>query len=205
MNQPDVRGLSKGGTSTQSVFEDSEESLSPGEIFEMLSNTRRRQVVHYLLQQDDTVRLRDLSRQIAAWENDVTPEEVTAKQRKRVYTALHQSHLPKLDDCGVIEFNDNRSLVTPTDRVSDLQLYLEVVPGNEIPWSVYYTGLGLFSGAMVLVKAIGLFPFSELPALGWALIIVLLFTGSALVHVYYSRRMRLGAAGPPPTLQSERE
>lgn len=69
---------------------------SRDEVFKALSNRRRRNVITYLKQHDDDARVRDISEQLAAWENDVEIPEVTYKQRKRVYTALHQSHLPKL-------------------------------------------------------------------------------------------------------------
>jgi len=69
---------------------------SRDEVFKALSNRRRRNVITYLKQHDDDARVRDIAEQLAAWENDVEIPEVTYKQRKRVYTALHQSHLPKL-------------------------------------------------------------------------------------------------------------
>lgn len=205
MSHPDAQSpVTQRNTVDQPTRPDTQARLPPGDVFEMLSNARRRHVVHYLLQHDETVTLRALSRQIAAWENNVAPEDVTSKQRKRVYTALHQSHLPKLDECGVIDFNDDRSLITPTERVSDLQVYLEVVPDNEIPWSVYYTGLGLFSASLLAAKTIGLFPFSELSGLAWAVLIVLLYTASALGHLYHTRQMKLGGEGPPPEFRVDR-
>lgn len=180
------------------------ESLPQDDVFKMLSNPRRRHVVHYLAQQetDDRIPLRDLSRQVAAWENNIDPLEVTSAQRKRVYTALHQSHLPKLDDADVVDFDEDRSIVEPTDSLSNLQIYMEVVPHNEIPWSVYYTGLGLFCGSLVIAAGIGLFPFSELPALAWGAISSLLLTGSGLAHIYRSRRMKLGRGEAPPDVHS---
>lgn len=170
------------------------------EIFELLSNARRRQIVHALLQRDqDEVTLRELSRLIAGWENGVDPEAVTTTQRKRVYTALRQSHLPRLADTGFVRYDDDRSIVRPTEKVSDLRVYLEIVPGEEIPWSVYYAGLGVFLLSVTLAKAVGLFPFSEVPALGLAAFFGLMVTGSGLIHVYNHRQMRLGSDGSPPS------
>ena len=63
-------------------------SLSNEVVFDVLSSERRRRVLQYLLDVADRATLRDLSRTLAAWENDVRTSEVTGQQRKRVYTAL---------------------------------------------------------------------------------------------------------------------
>lgn len=176
-----------------------EEDAPPyADVFEVLSNPRRRQIVHYLLQRpEETVTLRELSRQIAAWENDVDPAAVNTDQRKRVYTALRQSHLPVLAERDFIRYDDDRSIVRATDRVSELRVYLEIVPGNEIPWSVYYVGLGVLGVSLVLAKVVGVFPIDAVPSLGWAAVIALLVTVSGLVHVYQHQQLRIGGAGPP--------
>lgn len=196
------RGVGPGSdTSVSAVSTESEGKLGREEAYEVLSNTRRRHVIHYLLQRDETVSLRDLSRQVAAWENGIEPHEVTSKQRKRVYTALHQSHLPKLDEASVVEYDTDRGVIAPTDRVAELRVYMEVVPENEIPWSVYYTGCGLVMGGATLVASLGLFPFDELSGFAWAGLTAILFVLSGLVHVYTSRQHELGSEGPPPELR----
>lgn len=179
-----------------------ESTLSPEDAYEVLSNARRRHVIHYLLQQEGGISLRELSRQVAAWENDIEAEEVTSKQRKRVYTALHQSHLPKLDDTGVVEYDSDRSVVSPTERVSDLRLYLEVVPENEIPWSVYYTGLGVVCGGSALLSWAGLVPFSLMGGYAWAGLTALFVILSGAIHIWTARNHELGSEGPPPELRN---
>jgi len=70
---------------------------SRDEVFKALSKPAAAERDHLPEKQhDDDARVRDIAEQLAAWENDVEIPEVTYKQRKRVYTALHQSHLPKL-------------------------------------------------------------------------------------------------------------
>lgn len=166
--------------------------------FETLSSKRRRYVLHYLLQTEQPVTLKELSTQVAAWENDTVSNAVTYKERMRVYTALRQSHLPKMADCNVVTFDKERGVIELTADASALEVYLDIVPHNSIPWSKYYTGLGVFSIGFVVAKGVGLFPFSLVPGLWYGAIIALLFTGSALVHVARDRKMRLGREGPPP-------
>ena len=172
--------------------------LSQDVAFEMLSCRRRRYVLHYLKQADGVADLRELVVQIAAWENDVSTTEVTYEQRTRVYTALRQSHLPKLDGSGVISFDADRGTVVLTDAASELEVYLDVVPHDDIPWSKYYLGLGVLCTGFVAGTWIGLLPFSLLPPLAGTALVTALFTISAVVHVRHDNRMRLGTDGVPP-------
>ncbi|TKX52390.1 hypothetical protein EXE44_18565, partial [Halorubrum sp. SS7] len=84
-----------------------EDGPSRDEVFTALSNARRRNVIEYLNTNGSEARVRDIAEQLAAWENGVEIPEVTYKQRKRVYTALHQSHLPKLAASGFIDYESD--------------------------------------------------------------------------------------------------
>ncbi|MFD1589105.1 hypothetical protein ACFR9U_19160 [Halorientalis brevis] len=192
------RGAGVGPDSPSTVESETAQSLRREDAFEVLSNARRRHVIHYLLQQEDRVTLRDLSEQIAAWENDVEPVDVSSKQRKRVYTALRQSHLPKLDDKEIVHFDADRGTVQPTDRLSDLKVYMEVVPEHEIPWSHYYSGIGVISACVTVLSWTGLVPFSELPGHLLAGLTAGLVLVSGLVHAYETQKSHLGSDGPPP-------
>lgn len=90
----------------------------------------------------------DLSRLVAAWENGIQPNEVTSVQRKRVYTALHQTHLPRLDECGVVSYDCDRGTTAATDRLDVFEPYLHQSDDDRRTWHHYY--------AIVGVGAIGL-------------------------------------------------
>nr|WP_231727760.1 hypothetical protein [Haloferax profundi] len=166
--------------------------------FEVLSCRRRRDALHYLLQQERTVELRELATNLAAWENDVPVEAVTYKQRMRVYTALRQSHLPKMDDNGIVEFDVDRGTATLTDDASELQVYLDIVPHNEIRWSKYYVGLGVLCAAFIVGAVVGVPPFAQIPGMGWASLVTTLFLVSAVAHSYHDMNNRLGSDGKHP-------
>ncbi|WP_458205652.1 DUF7344 domain-containing protein [Haladaptatus sp. NG-SE-30] len=172
--------------------------LTQDVAFKMLSCRRRRHVMHYLLQQDGPVTLHELSKQLAAWENDVPFDEVTYKQRMRVYTAIRQSHLPKMDDGGIVEFDSNAGEVRLTDEATKLEVYLDIVPHDGIPWSSYYIGLGGLSAALVTIAWVGLFPFNLLPDIAWGLVVTTMFLASALAHRHHDQRNQLGQEGKPP-------
>ena len=106
-------------TRGESTSDDADEP-SRDEVFTALSNRRRRNVITYLKQHGDDARVRDIAEQLAAWENDLEIAEVTYKQRKRVYTALHQSHLPKLAESGFIDYESDRGLVSLTEESRQL-------------------------------------------------------------------------------------
>lgn len=169
-------------------------SLPRDDVFEVLSNARRRCALHYLKQQGDRrVSLRELVDYVAAWENDTSPANVDSTERKRVYTALRQNHLPRLEAAGIIEYEHLRGEVELTDQAREVQMYLEFVPRDDIPWSEYYLGLSGVGAALVAAVWMGVYPFGELSELLLAVILVALFAVSALVHTYDATRNRIGS------------
>ncbi|MDQ2049851.1 hypothetical protein RBH26_05080 [Natronolimnohabitans sp. A-GB9] len=184
----------------QQVGESDDDRLPKGEIFEVLRNQRRRYVLQYLKQDGRPVELGDLAQQIAAWEYDTTPAEVTSAQRKRVYTTLQQTHLPKMDSAGILEFDADDRVIRPTDRTRDISVYLEIVPGHEFAWRELYLSLGAVSSALVAALWLDIYPLTLLSDLTWAAIIAVTVTVTAAVHVYYERNMRLGHGQQPPEL-----
>ena len=179
--------------------------VSENELFEVLANRRRRYALHALKRDaeggGETVDLGTLAEQVAAWENDVELQEVSYDERKRVYTALQQSHLPKMDEAGIVSFNKDRGVVEPTPAMEDVEIYMDVIHGNEIPWSEYYLGLSVVSAALYAAVWMGVYPFTLLPDLSWGVFIVVAFLVSALAHRYYTSEMRLGAGEVPPELE----
>ncbi|EMA50258.1 DUF7344 domain-containing protein [Halococcus thailandensis] len=171
-------------------------NLSRDALFDVLSNHRRRYALHSLKQHERTANIGDLAEQVAAWENDVPRVDLSAAERKRVYTALQQFHLPKMDSAGVIEFDDARGTVSLTAAADGLDVYLDVVGEDDIPWSRYY--LGLSAMALAGVGGVWLTGFELVPELAWAALVAGVVFLSALVHSYYDRRMQLGAADTPP-------
>ena len=189
-----VQQIVEGGTEpTTEVSED--------ELFDVLSNQRRRFAVHLLKREaDDSIAIGDMAEQIAAWENGIETAEITGTERKRVYTALQQSHLPKMDKAGVVDFNKNRGIVEPMPAMTDVDVYMDVVEGREIPWSDYYLGLSGVAVALVGAVWLGAWPFVLLPEFAWTVAIVVAFAFSAITHKYYTAEMKVGEPEEPPEL-----
>lgn len=123
----------------------------------MLSSTRRRHVVHALLDSGGPMSVGDLSLQLAMWENDLDDErDVAPKQRKRVYTALRQTHLTKLDEVGVVVYDPNRGTVEPTSRMESLRPYLREPIRR--PWPYYYAVVAVAGLLLTGGVALGVLP-----------------------------------------------
>ena len=184
-------------------FDSSDEQVTDGDVFEVLSNQRRRYALHYLMQRPgEQVAMGDLSTQVAAWEEGVDPEAVTYDQRKSVHTSLYQYHAPKLDETGLVEYDSRGGVVTLTDAGSDVDLYLEAVRGREMPWASYFLLLSVFSAAFVGAAVLPIPPLAGLPTAACAGFVVSVFLVSSLVFAYDTRTaMRFGSDGPPPGVE----
>jgi len=187
-------------SSTEPIGEPSE-SLSRDDAFELLSNERRRHVLHHLKQQDEAVELGTLAEHVSAWENGTAVDEISATERKRVYTSLQQFHLPKMEDQNVVAFDRREGTVHLSERAGDLEVYLEVVEGGDIPWSQYYLALSAVNLALVTAALVNAYPFSLVPVGSWAVFSITTFLVSGIVHTYIGQsEMRLGRNDRPPEL-----
>src|SRR6056297_517739 len=99
---------------------------SHDDVFTILSNERRRHTVRAMQELSMPIELGDLAEHVAAWELEKDVSAITSTERRRVYTSLQQTHLDKLEEAGIIECD--RKTIEPTERLEDLEFYLEVVP-----------------------------------------------------------------------------
>lgn len=98
---------------------------SRDELFQLLSNQRRREVLRYFSSHSENVELRVLADWVAAREYDTTIDQLTAQQRQRVYISLYQTHIPTLVDHDCVEYNQSSGSVRRTDRMDNLDQYLK--------------------------------------------------------------------------------
>ncbi|QSG11383.1 putative trancriptional regulator, ArsR family [Halapricum desulfuricans] len=130
-------GESLNGNSQETV---SDQVLTVDVIFEALKNERRRRVVTHLEEAAEPLDLGDVAERIAAYENDTSVPEITYSERKRVYVALYQHHLPKLDDMGIISFNKSRGILELAAGAEQLKPYLKGRQSSR-PWYKYDAGI----------------------------------------------------------------
>jgi len=185
-----MSGKVQSSNRTTTTRRQSDLSLSEEAVFDMLGNSRRRRVVDVVEQANGAVGLGELAERIAARENDVSVDQVTARERKRVYTTLQQTHLPKMERAGVLTFERDDGRVSPADEFTECSFYLELVSSNAIGWNAYYLRLSALGMGVALAVWFGLPPLTALPALAWAAMFVALFGLSALARLYSDRRRR---------------
>ncbi|WP_265112032.1 DUF7344 domain-containing protein [Halosolutus halophilus] len=92
-------------------------------LLDLFQSERRRIVLELLyalqLEQDSddvTVQVPDIVRQVAAREADVDSATVGRTVQRSSNVRLRHTHLPMLDDYGVIEYDATASEVSTTDR-----------------------------------------------------------------------------------------
>jgi len=178
--------------------------LSTDAIYESLGNRRRRYAIHYLKQCDDPVSVRELAEQVAAWENDKPVAELTSQERKRVYIAFYQSHLSTMDGEGLVEYDPDAGVVELSGALTEADIYLEIVPKEDIPWNQFYVGLAAANALLLALVWFDVPPFGAVPGVVSGGIVLVSFAVSAFVQTYYTGRMRFGDAGSPPQV-GERE
>lgn len=174
------------------------DELSQDEVFEVLKSPRRRYALYYLRQEGGETELSDLTEQVAAWENETTPTALTTEQRKRVYISLYQTHLPKLDEGNIVDYDRDEGIVRLGSRASDLDIYLGDMSREEFPWDRYYLSLVAASSLLVASVWLKIYPFGLIPGLVLATLILVVFGASSIVHYFTYRRG--GEVGTPPEL-----
>ncbi len=174
--------------------------LSQDVVFDLLSSARRRFVLYYLRQTDGPVQLRELADEVAAWENEVPVDELTSQQRKRVYVSLYQTHIPKLEDVGIVDYDRDAGSVALADRADDIGRYLGS-ESNEVPWQLYYLGLAVLGAVFYALVALDASVFAGISELVAGVVVVAVVGVVAVAHLVYSR---YATTGIPPELVSTR-
>lgn len=173
------------------------------EVFGILSNERRRQVLDYMQTAEEPVSLSDLAEEIAANENDKPVRHLSSQERKRAYVGLYQVHLPKMDGMDIVEFNKPRGLVETGENASIFDEYLdsdEEGPGHR-PWHAYYGGVSGM-GLVILLLASWVGSVSAIPLVRYALIFVVgTFCLTSVAH-YLSVRVEGSVADLPDVVLS---
>ncbi len=177
-----------------------ETELSQDVVFDILSSPRRRYVLYYLRTTGETVKLTDLAEQVAAWENDTAPEQITEQQRKRVYVSLYQTHVPRLAEAGVIEYDKDSGDIALAEEANDIDNYLGQ-PEQPLPWQQLYLALAGISVVLLGLTTLDISVFAAVPETVAAAIIITGFVVTALIHsfVRLSRRRSV-----PDELQQRR-
>lgn len=156
-------------------------SLEKADIHDVLRNDRRRHIIEHLTQVGETT-ARELSEVIAEAESGESPPPRNVRQS--VYVTLQQTHLPKLAELDIIDYDDDSKTVSLSEHAEDVSIYLEVVPKYGLSWSEFYAGLSVLGILLVLATYVHV-PFLDYVAPAyWALFVFCLIIVSAIYQTY---------------------
>ncbi|WP_302082420.1 DUF7344 domain-containing protein [Salinibaculum rarum] len=170
------------------------QDLTYDEMFDTLSNQRRRDTLYYLQQNEGAAALGTIATQVAAWEGGKAPEAVTADERKRVYTSLQQFHLPKMEEKRLVTVDESAGVVELDEAAAEIDIYVEPTEetdGTAIPWGVYYLGLASVGTALVSLAWLGVSPFVAVPDTVWIASFLTVLALSALSQTVLTYQLRL--------------
>ncbi|MFB6269043.1 MAG: hypothetical protein ABEH83_03810 [Halobacterium sp.] len=161
------------------------DGLPETDIHDVLRNDRRRMVIELLGEADGPVTARDLSETIAVRESgdDPPPRNV----RQSVYISLQQTHLPKLEELGIVEYDENSKEVRPAENASEVGVYMEVVPKYGLSYSEFCGGLGVLGVLLIVAAETGVPVVSAVGATAWAVAVLAVLVASAVYQTYSQR------------------
>ena len=136
-------------------------AIDEGEIHDILRNWRRRMTIKELKSSAGPMTLRELAETLAEAETGESPPPRNV--RNSVYNSLHQNHLPKLNEAGIIQYDSDRKTILLEPRARDVGLYTEVVTQYGITWATYYRRLLSLALLAFLGSEIGVPILADIP------------------------------------------
>ncbi|TKX56136.1 hypothetical protein EXE42_00835 [Halorubrum sp. SP3] len=155
------------------------------EIHDVLRNDRRRLALEYLKQRLRPVEVRELSDHIA--EREVGESPPPRDCRQSVYNTLSQTHLPKLEELGFVDFDRDEKVVTLRETAREVDVYMNVVTPLGITWDTYYRSLGVLGLITVVAADTDIAFFAEVESLLFATVFLFAFVISISYQLWTLR------------------
>ena len=122
------------GTSTEF------DSLEFDSLLELCRDHHRRIVLAVLATEDRSLTVNDLTQTILKYNHHVSPSEAPEGESMRIRRSLIHEHVPKLAALSLVDYDQDRQLVTPTaefDRVqSNLSAIIDLDPKLDAPMTL---------------------------------------------------------------------
>ncbi|MFC4357821.1 hypothetical protein ACFO0N_07655 [Halobium salinum] len=149
--------------------------VSRADLFDSLCNVRRLHILDYLSERGPKAELGTLVEHVAAAEYEKEASAVSRSERRRVYVSLYQTHLPKLEEQGLVEWDRDDNEITLVARGSVDAVLDTDEPAAATPWHRYYLALAVASGLLFALVLGGVRPFSTVAPQHYALVFVFAF------------------------------
>lgn len=102
-------------------------SLSLNTLFDLLSDHRRRAVLTQLTVHEHKQTVNDFAKEIAVQEQGEPITDVSGETLTQIHLSLHHTHIPKLAETPLVEYDEERKLVEPTEQLEELEPFLSTV------------------------------------------------------------------------------
>ena len=109
------------GSTSQPILQDNQREVDT--VFDVLTHSYRRTIISSLLVQDSGAFEHELIEDIL---QDPSSTAGPVKDYSQITTAVIHSHLPKLVDAGLVEWDRDQRFVEPTASLSALEPLLDV-------------------------------------------------------------------------------
>ncbi len=149
-----------------------ERELDEAEIFHILGNDRRRATINGLAESGGSIAVSELAEQIAAQEADT--EEDAQKLYKSVYVSLRQTHLPKLEEQGIIQYDADNQRIMPGAQMNEIQVYTDGTTGLEAVHRSVYLVVSVIGLLTIIGAQLGVPVLNVLAVEVWAVIFLTL-------------------------------
>ena len=147
--------------------------VTESEFYDVVGNARRRASVEYLLGEGEQTSISELVSYVVDREDAPGDDS----HRKSVYSSLRQTHLPKLEEYGIVEYNAESNTVSPARNLDAFEKAERSTPSipRTLPW--VFVALGLLAIGWFALGIFGVIDLSPrrflLVSLGYMLLVFL--------------------------------
>lgn len=95
------------------------------EVFDVLSDSRRRTALEVLIAHEVPLALADLADEVAVREHDARITDISEETVRDVYLSLYHKHVPKLREADVVRYHQERDLVALSDHADHVEGFMD--------------------------------------------------------------------------------
>ena len=168
---------------------------SAGQLYDLFRNIRRRYVLYYAKQVDRPVSVDELVKKLSCWEEPIDAAGHAAEHHRSIYNSLRQTHLPKLEEAGLVEYDRDEQSVWLTEQATRVECYPTATTSV---WGRKYRLSCLVVAVVAVVDLVATLPVVGLPSPVWSKGIYLAFILVTIGRIYrrYRRTRRFRRNGP---------
>lgn len=96
-------------------------------VLELCRDQYRRIILAVLASEPRALTLNDLTKTIVKHNHQASITEIANEEINQIQLSLHHLHIPKLEQCGVIEYDPDRQLVEPTAQFDEWEPLISTI------------------------------------------------------------------------------